>query len=78
MSSTSTIKKENTMANEVQNHLTVVPLPEPEDLAKALELEMYGSAVPHESGNLFVEVVDGAFESDQTKGVRADVPDLRR
>jgi Ferredoxin-like domain in Api92-like protein len=50
------------MANEVQNHLTVVPLPETEGLAKALELEMYGSAVPHESGNLFVEVVDAAFE----------------
>jgi hypothetical protein len=52
----------NEMANYFDNHLRVIGLQEnPEDLAKELELEMYGGAVPHESGNLFVEVVNDHF-----------------
>jgi hypothetical protein len=47
------------MANHVDNCLRVIGLQENlQDLAKALELEMYGRAVPHESGNLFVEVAN--------------------
>jgi len=59
MSSTNTIKKENTMANYIDNYLRVKGLQEkPDDFAKALETQMYGHIVPHESGNLFVEVVN--------------------
>jgi hypothetical protein len=50
------------MAHEVRNHLKVVRLQEgSEDFARKVEIELYGRPVPHESGNLFVEVVDGAF-----------------
>src|ERR1039457_3079971 len=51
------------MANIVKNHLRVIGLREnPEKLAKALELEMYGTVVPHEPGNLFVEAGNGGFD----------------
>jgi hypothetical protein len=51
------------MANQIRNRLTVVGLKEnPQDFAKALEIAMYGIAVPHEPGNLFVEVRDGCFD----------------
>lgn len=51
------------MANQIDNRLIVVGLKEnPEDFARELETQMYGRAVPHESGNLFVEVVNGNFD----------------
>ena len=46
------------MANIVRNHLVVIGLKEsPEEFAQALETELYGRAVPHEAGDLYVEVV---------------------
>jgi hypothetical protein len=51
------------MANQIDNRLIVVGLKEnPEDFARELEIQIYGHAVPHESGNLFVEVVNGNFD----------------
>lgn len=51
------------MANQIDNRLIVVGLKEnPEDFARDLEREMYGQVVPHESGNFFVEVVNGNFD----------------
>ena len=51
------------MANIVKNHLRVIGLREnPENLAKALGLEMYGTVVPHEPDNLFVEAGNGGFD----------------
>jgi hypothetical protein len=51
------------MANIVKNHLRVTGLREnPEKLAKALELEMYGTVVPHEPGNPFVKAGNGGFD----------------
>jgi hypothetical protein len=50
------------LANEIMNRLVVVGLEvAPENFAQELENQMYGTAVPHEPGNLFVEVADGAF-----------------
>jgi hypothetical protein len=53
------------MANIVRNHLVVIGLKEsPEEFAQALETELYGRAVPHEAGDLYVEVVDDEFRYD--------------
>jgi len=63
----------NEMANYVDNHLRVIGLQEnTEDFAKALETQMYGHVVPHESGNFFVEVVDGVFEYVTKREPRVD------
>jgi hypothetical protein len=51
------------LANHIDNRLIVVGLQEnSKEFAEALEMEMYGHVVPRETGNFFVEVVNGYFD----------------
>jgi hypothetical protein len=67
------INKESNMANLTEHWLVVIGLKEnPYKFAESLELEMYGTIVPHEGDNLFVEVANGGFEYSTKSGPSID------